>query len=134
MKVVLDTNVLIAAFAARGLCESLFELCLEKHEIVVSEAILEEVAEKLDDKLGLPNELIEEILALLRDHAQLVEPTRVESDVCRDPDDLPILGTAEAAQAPFLITGDRDLLEIERFAGAAIVSPRQFWQSQREER
>jgi hypothetical protein len=32
MKIVLDANVAVAAFAARGLCESLFEFCLSSHE------------------------------------------------------------------------------------------------------
>jgi predicted nucleic acid-binding protein len=40
MKVVLDTNVLIAAIATRGLCEALFELCLEKHEFAASPPLL----------------------------------------------------------------------------------------------
>ncbi len=40
MRIVLDANVVVAAFAARGLCESLFELCLGSHEIVLSERLL----------------------------------------------------------------------------------------------
>jgi len=34
-KVVLNTNVIIAAFTARGLASSVFELCLERFEIII---------------------------------------------------------------------------------------------------
>lgn len=34
MKLVLDSNVIVAAFATRGLCGSLFEYCLESHEVI----------------------------------------------------------------------------------------------------
>ena len=71
MKVVLDANVLIAAFAARGLCEALFELCLEKHEIAASAALLEEVKEKLTAKIKLPGETVVEIVRFLERHTTL---------------------------------------------------------------
>jgi predicted nucleic acid-binding protein len=47
MKVVLDTNVLIAAFIARGACNELFEHCLQHHRIVASPSILTELREHL---------------------------------------------------------------------------------------
>jgi putative PIN family toxin of toxin-antitoxin system len=42
MKVVLDTNVLIAAFITRGSSSDLLEHCIRQHEIVTSEFILDE--------------------------------------------------------------------------------------------
>jgi hypothetical protein len=36
---VLDANVVVAAFAVRGLCEPVFELCLDSHEILLSEPL-----------------------------------------------------------------------------------------------
>jgi len=55
MKVVLDTNVIVAAFATRGLCAAVFQLCLTKYRIVLSEYILSEVAEGLANKIRLPH-------------------------------------------------------------------------------
>ncbi len=49
MRVVLDTNVLVAAFAARGLCEALVAVCLQSHEVVLSEHILAELNKNLED-------------------------------------------------------------------------------------
>lgn len=43
MRIVLDTNVFVAAFAAHGVCEAVVELCLDRYEMGVSEALLAEV-------------------------------------------------------------------------------------------
>ena len=130
MKVVLDTNILIAAFAARGLCEAVLELCLENHEIVLSEPLLLEVEEKLRSKLRLPEGIAEEILDFLCSHSAVVEPKDVRADACRDPDDLMVLGTAEAAGANYIVTGDQDLLSLETFGDIPILTPRKFWESE----
>lgn len=45
MKVLLDTNVIIAAFASRGLSADVLELCLSDHTVITSEHILSEVRE-----------------------------------------------------------------------------------------
>lgn len=50
MRVVLDANVLIAAVATRGLCESILEMCLESHRLLLCEELLEETEEKLVQK------------------------------------------------------------------------------------
>ncbi len=130
MKVVLDANVLIAAFAARGLCEALLELCLEKHEITASAPLLQEVSDKLATKIKLPRETVEEIISFLERHTSNVQPADVPADACRDPDDLMVLGTAKAAGASYLVTGDRDLLTLDSYGDIRIVTPRQFWEAQ----
>lgn len=126
MKVVLDTNVLLAAFGARGVCETIYETCLDRHEIVTSEFILGELSRHLVDRFRVPAERQERIVALVRQQSTVVEPASVPDDACRDVDDLPILGTAVAGQAEAIVTGDRDLLTFGRFGETEIVSPREF--------
>ncbi|RME91018.1 MAG: putative toxin-antitoxin system toxin component, PIN family [Verrucomicrobia bacterium] len=126
MRVVLDANVLVAAFAARGLCAAVFETCLAGHELILSEALLAETRRSLRDKLKLPAGLADEVMRLLRENSRLVAPAPVSPEVCRDPDDLHVLGLAEAAQADCLVTGDQDLLVLGRHKGCLILSPRQF--------
>ncbi len=46
MKVFPDTNVLVAAFIARGLCADLFREILKRHQLVVVEAFLDELQRK----------------------------------------------------------------------------------------
>ena len=127
MRVVLDANVVVAAFAARGLCESLLEFCLGRHEILVSEPLLAEIRRNLLKKVKLQRETATGIERLLREHGSLLEPAPVTDDACRDPDDLHVLGLAEAGKAEYLITGDEDLLLLKRFGHCRIVSARQFW-------
>ena len=82
MKVVLDTNVIVAAFAARGLCAAVFQLCLTKYRIVLSEYILSEVAEGLANKIRLPHVTVQEIIHFLREHAQMVKSEAIEESIC----------------------------------------------------
>ena len=126
MKIVLDANVIVAAFAARGLCESLMEVCLSEHEIAISEHLLDEILRNLRLKLKLPTNIVDNIDELLREHAAISIPVPLEPDVCRDPDDINILGLAVASNADYIVTGDKDLLVIKRFQGIPILNPRSF--------
>ena len=126
MRLVLDTNVIIAAFGARGLCAEFFEVCLSEHTILTSEYILKEVREKLL-KINLPLPVVNEIIDYLREELEIVKPKRVEDSVCRDKEDLPVVGTATAGKAKYLITGDRELLGVKRYRDVRILELRQFW-------
>ncbi len=127
MKVVLDSNVLLAAFGTRGLCEALLEACLAEHVLCVSVPILDEVKEHLTTKFKVAPNRAHEILGFLRTECVLVEPGIVPKDACRDPDDLIVLGTALAAEADCIVTGDKDLLALKGYQGALILSPRAFY-------
>ena len=127
MRIVLDANVVVAAFAARGRCESVFELCLDSHEILLSGPLLEEVRRNLAKKLKLDRQTIADIERLLRDSGAVFEPAAVATGACRDAGDLHILGLAKAGRADYIITGDGDLLLLKRFGRCRIVTPRQFW-------
>jgi putative PIN family toxin of toxin-antitoxin system len=128
MRVLLDTNVIIAAFAARGLSADVFELCLSGHTVITSEHILSEVREKLIGKIALPAAITEDIIVYLRENAILVVPQPVNDVECRDKEDLPILGAAVAGQADYIITGDNDLLVLHQYKNIRIITPRQFWE------
>ena len=102
MKIVLDTNVLFAAFAARGLVHSIFEHCLENQTIVISEHILDELERHLLGKLMLPEDKALQIISFLKDTCMITGEAPVDASLCRDKDDLKILGLAEK-QPPILI-------------------------------
>ncbi len=127
MRVVLDTNVVVAAFATRGLCSEVFEVCLAEHSIVTSEHILMEVKEKLIDKIRLPENTVHEIVDYLRAQAETVVPEKLNGSVCRDKDDEKVIGTALSGYAGFIITGDEDLLLLKKYKGIRIATPREFW-------
>ncbi len=131
MKVVLDTNVIVAAFAARGLCADLYELCIAEHRVILSKPMLEEVSRNLARKVKLPPTLAANIVHYLQSEAEIVEPAKVRENACRDKSDLMVLGTAEAGKADAIVTGDKDLLILHKFRTTPILSPRDFWSLQR---
>lgn len=126
MRIVLDSNVVIAAFAARGLCEAVLEYCLSGHEIVFSEQLLSEIKKGLHTKIKLPTPTVDGIISFLEDNSTLFKPESLSPDVCRDPDDIKVLGLASAAKADCIVTGDKDLLVLGSFRGIHVLSPRSF--------
>ena len=128
MRVVIDANVLIAAYASRGLCEATVELCIINDHIILTEDIIGDLAEKLTKKIKLPTARVAAITAYLKNNSHLVRSAHVPLEACRDPDDLNILGAALAGKAEYIISGDDDLLSLGAYEGIPIVSPRQYWE------
>jgi len=126
VRVVLDTSVLLAAFATHGLCESVLTICLQNHELLVSQALVAEVRAGLVKKLKVADHVADDIVALLCEYGETVYPAPVAATTCRDPNDLHVLGLATAGKAVCLVTGDKDLLVLDSHGACRIVSPRQF--------
>jgi putative PIN family toxin of toxin-antitoxin system len=130
MKVLLDSNVIIAAFATRGLCNELFEICVENHTILLSDALLKEIRKNLVKKIKVPSAVASEIIAYLRSIA-IVKPVptkTLDPKVCRDPNELEVLELAVQEKVDCIISGDEDLLVLNPFQGIPIYSPRAFWE------
>ena len=127
MRVVLDTNVLLAAFISRGLCHDLLEHCIREHEVVLSEFLLGEFKRKLKGKFRVPEERVGRAVALLRNHVEIVEPEPLPEPACRDPDDDWVLATAVMGACRCVVTGDKDLLTLDGYDGIRILGPRTFW-------
>ena len=128
MKIVLDTNVLIAAFATQGLCHALVELCLDQQEIVMSKEILQEVDRALEKKLKVPPKIIKDAIGYLGEHSSVQKLRLPLRRISRDPSDDHVLALAEQSGADYIITGDEDLLTLKRHNKTRIVLPRQFWE------
>lgn len=94
MRIVLDTNVLVAAFIARGVCHELFEYCAQRHTLVTSDFVLEEFSRKLVEKFKRTSEVTDEATTLLRSRMEVVTPAGLDAPVCRDEDDDNILALA----------------------------------------
>jgi hypothetical protein len=129
VRIVFDTNVLLAGLFTRGVCEALLDACIgtEQHVIILSDHILHEFAQHAKDKFSAPHDKVEHALAVLRGNCNVVEPSDVPADACRDADDLPVLGTAVVGKADCIVSGDQDLLVMRTFGSARILSPRQLY-------
>ncbi len=128
MRVFLDTNVLVSAFATRGLCADVLRVVLGEHPLVTSEVVLRELGRVLQRRIGLPPRTVKEIVEFLREHEVAPRPARRAAIPRRDPDDQWVLASAIESRADVLVTGDRDLLDVARSVGIKIVDPRGFWE------
>jgi len=127
IKVVLDTNVFISALFWKGAPYQIFKRILEGAILnFVSPQILAEIKERLLDKFKLPPEKVKEFLEIIVFNSQLVYPKKKLNIVKKDPKDNKILECALEAKASFVISGDGHLLEIKKYKGIKIVSPKEF--------
>ena len=127
MRVFLDTNVLVAAFATRGLCADVMRVILAEHQLITGEVVLSELRKALGRRVKLPTATVEAILALIREQEVVPKPRKPSDLPIRDPDDRWILASALAGRADVLVTGDRDLLDIADKAPLPVLDPRAFW-------
>jgi putative PIN family toxin of toxin-antitoxin system len=127
VRVFLDTNVLVSAFATRGLCADLLRHVLTEHELVVGEVVLTELRRVLAEWIRLPSTTIAEIEAFLRESIVVPRPRRPSEVKLRDPSDAWVLASAITGRADVLVSGDDDLLELRARLPVSIMSPRQFW-------
>lgn len=126
MRVFLDTNVLVSAFATRGICADVLRVVLAERTLVTGEVVLQELGRVLRKRIGLPPGTVKEIDELLREHEVTAKPRSRATVPERDPDDQWVVASAIEGRADVLVTGDRDLLDIAS-APIRIVDPRGFW-------
>ena len=125
MIVVLDTNVLIAALVAEGLCREVVHRVIRMRSVATSCPLLDELEATLRRKFKV-TPATAAFLKAFRQLVRVVELAPLERPVCCDPDDDVVLATAVAAGATVIVTGDDDLLVLGTYAGIAIVSPRRL--------
>ena len=128
MRVVLDTNVLVSAYAfPGGTPEDVLRMAVDRRfENVTTPPLLAELARVLQDKLDWDPRRTEVTLLQVVRFSLLAEPTIRIDIVAEDPTDNRVLEAADASAAAYIVSGDHHLLELGRFGAAAIVTPAQF--------
>ena len=127
MKLLLDTNVLVAALIARGVCSDLLEHCVRQHVVISSRLLLDELGDVLTRKFHQRAVDVRAALRLFEETFTLVAPDVLEPPTCRDPDDDVVLATALAGECAAIVTGDQDLLVLDPFRGIRVLTPSAFW-------
>lgn len=134
-RVVLDSSVLTSAFLTpRGICAELLRAAdRDAFVLLLSPEILVEVASRLSGKsklrtrYGYGDEEVQGFCDDLAAAADLVTDLPQGRFVPGDPQDDPIVATAIAAKADYLVAGDRrHLLSMGSFQGIAMLTPRQL--------
>ena len=128
MRLFLDTNVLVSAIVFPNSQTAAFlARAIERHTIVISSYVVEELHEVFHQKFPAHLPALETFLSEFS-YELIYIPREIETsgipDI-RDPDDLPILVSAIMGDCDYLITGDKDILEIE-LERPMILSPKEF--------
>jgi uncharacterized protein len=125
-RICLDSNVIVAALVARGLCADLLRLVLSEHELLVPEVVADEVRRVLSSKLNASHVALAAAAAVL-ERCEIVPRSNAVSPISlRDPDDERVLADAISAGTEILVTGDQDLLVVAEASPIRILSPRAF--------
>jgi uncharacterized protein len=109
LRLVLDTNILVsAALKPDGLQRTVLVLAITRPaRLYVTKAILAEYREVLArSEFKIRRGLRQQLLQLIKNHAQLVNPART-LQVAKDPDDNKFLECADVARVDYLITGNQ---------------------------
>ena len=129
IRVVLDTNVLVSGLAyPLSVPGSIVSVWRQGGlDVVLSHFILDELCRVLPRLKGisLTSAEIRDLVDSLMFMADIVEPIDVIDNNLQDINDQPVLQTFVAAQAEYLITGDRDLLVLAQ--DYPVVTPGDFW-------
>jgi len=128
VKICLDTNVLVSAFATRGLAADVLRVVLAERELLVSELILIEFRRALEKEMRAPADKIAFAEQVLRAQTMIPEVAALASPKVRDPADARVLASAVAGGADVLVTGDADLLTVAASSPIPILSPRELWE------
>jgi uncharacterized protein len=130
LRIVINTNVLVSGIAfpasVPGRLVSSWRVGLIS--VALSEYILDElrrVMPKLRHRHHLSAVEIADFVDLLALQADIVNPAPISEPALTDPFDQAILGTLVAAQADYLVTGDKALLRLA--PTYPVVSPFAFW-------
>ena len=129
MRVLLDTNVLVAAFVTRGLCQDVLRVVLAEHMLLASETILDELERTLTVKLRTPARRAREVVTFIREQGEVAAPVNPAPWPENEPDDRWIVAAAIDGAADVLVTGDKDLLQVSGEVKFRVVTPRGFWES-----
>ena len=124
MKVIVDTNILVSAVLRGRTPKEVIQFIIDTPDCdwLVSKEILEEYKQVLSrPKFKLTPEIINQWWFVLDTVTRVVEVTNVV-DFPRDRKDAKFLACALAADADFLLTGDRDFEEAKNLGKTRIIS------------
>jgi putative PIN family toxin of toxin-antitoxin system len=128
LTVVLDTNVLVSALLFKGELSRLVDLWKKDNIIPV---FSRETFGEFRTVLGYPKFSLtgQEIKMLIEEEVlpffEIIEITE-KVRICRDPDDNKFIACAVSASAKFVISGDRDLLDVGKYKSVRIISASEF--------
>jgi putative PIN family toxin of toxin-antitoxin system len=127
IRAVLDTNIFISALFWKGSPHKIVRRGLAgEFVIIISQEIIAEITETLGQKFKLPSNEIETFIEVIVLGSETIRPSSRIHAIIEDPADNKIIECAIAGEANYVVSGDRHVLNLQRYRGVAIVTPRSF--------
>lgn len=126
LNIVVDTNQFLSVFVFRGkLMKMVFELVIDKKiNLYVSATLKDEVLEKLQFYKAR-QDIRNKVMSFIETKGILLKPT-AKVTACRDKEDNFVLELSETAHVEYLVTRDKDLLDLEKWKRTKIIKPEDF--------
>ena len=125
-KVILDTNILISGIGFGGKPREILNLILDdKIETITSPILLAELEDIINKKFPKLAYSFALINRQIKDKFKIVNPKK-SLLVARDEDDNRVLEAALEGGCSYIITGDKDLLDLKTFKNIKILTPDTF--------
>ena len=133
IRVVIDANTLVSAIINKpfSVSQEIYQNFINKHFLlIVSPSLLAEVEDVLnrDRVMKLHKHSTENLQKIISELASLsyVVPGKTEIKVVRDPDDDKIISAALEGRADYIISRDKDLLDLHKFENIKIITLEEF--------
>lgn len=129
-RIIIDTNLWISFLITKNFTK-LDEIIFSRHSILIfSQELLDEfleVAKRPKFRRFFSSSDIEEILETIEEYAEYIE-VKAKIEICRDTKDNFLLSLSVDGNADFLLTGDKDLLDLNKFGETTIITISDFLQ------
>jgi putative PIN family toxin of toxin-antitoxin system len=127
MRVVIDTNVFISAIVFGGKPRRVINLVADDSvTLIMAEAIITEIRRIIVSKFPNFLEDLMRVEKLLEQDAEWVKLGFNTERITRDPNDDKFIETALIGSCHYIISGDKDLLDLKEYMGIKILSPAGF--------
>ncbi len=128
MRVTADTNTVISGALWHGKPRRILDAAHDGLiELFTSKALLEELHDVLNrgkfaERLALSNRTALEVVRNYVFVATVVDVTKIDRVVIRDPDDDAVIACAVTSQSDVIVSGDYDLLDLKEYRGIRILT------------
>lgn len=127
MKIVIDTNVLISGVFFGGFPRKILSYIVNrKLKAFATIEIVDEYEETIQEMVARKQgHLNRDFLVPFINSIEIIEPVSVVK-ASRNPDDDKFIGCAKDAHALYIVSGDKDLLVLEKYGNINIVTAKDF--------
>lgn len=129
IRVVIDPNLIVSMLIGKRVGAMLGIFKDQRFEVVVHEELLgefEDVARRTKFRKYFPEQVVDAIMLRLQEDGTMIRNSLQIEAISRDPDDDYLLALAKTAKAHVLLTGDRDLLVLEKHGRTRIMNAKAF--------